>query len=69
MAFAEVAVHTDVPYRQAFSYAVPPGMGRRLAVLDRGHPARAAHPARPKLRRPRSARWRPARPPAIIHGP
>jgi primosomal protein N' (replication factor Y) len=26
VSFAEVAVHTDVPYRQAFSYAVPPGM-------------------------------------------
>jgi primosomal protein N' (replication factor Y) len=26
VAFAEVAVHTDMPYRQAFSYAVPPGM-------------------------------------------
>jgi len=26
VSFAEVAVRTDVPYRQAFSYAVPPGM-------------------------------------------
>ena len=26
MPFAEVAVQTDIPYHQAFSYAVPPGM-------------------------------------------
>ncbi|MGE0539150.1 MAG: primosomal protein N' [Dehalococcoidia bacterium] len=26
MAYAEVAVHTEIPYRQAFSYAVPSGM-------------------------------------------
>lgn len=26
MSFAEVAVHTEIPYRQAFSYAVPAGM-------------------------------------------